>query len=463
MRKENILRIVLLYILLVALTVACRPGSAVGSATPTVEAGDVTVETIAEPGAEPVVLRLGVSLTPQELETFEQALAEVDEAHPEWSVELELTPQEGVIEKINTELAANTLPDVFRAQGIQVQQWIRQDAFLELTPLVEQSGLDLSSFYPGPLEQFRWNGGLYGIPDTAAPDIVFYNKDMFDAAGLEYPTDEWTYDEMREAARLLTLDENGRNATHPEFDPEAIVQWGWNGGLTFFWQRHLVRGFGGDFCANEDCTEMIFTSPQTIEAAQWWADFTSQDHATLYDPYGGSQTGVPGDPFIAGKAAMGYNGFFAVGQLNDAGNINYDVVQPLLGRDGQRYTPLSSNGYVIAANSEQPEAAWELVQALTQADFLAETWGAPGHSVPALRAAAGSVINPEKPPANQGAIVAAMEYGEVFKPYTVTAFEVFGKTVEYFTQMMRGEMPVAEAMAQIEMVANETLAPDRGE
>ena len=84
---------------------------------------------------------------------------------------------------------------------------------------------------------------------------------------------------------------------------------------------------------------MTFTSPETLQAADWWATLVNEDHAALYDPYGGSQTGVPGDPFIAGKAAMGYNGFFAVGQLNEAGGIDYDVVQPLIGIDGQRYTP----------------------------------------------------------------------------------------------------------------------------
>ncbi|MEZ4646070.1 MAG: sugar ABC transporter substrate-binding protein [Chloroflexota bacterium] len=454
-------------LLMVAVLAACGGGNnaANGSTQPTeadapaVVAG--TPETAVDEPAPSVSLRLSVSLTPQELESFQAALDQVTAVHPEWSIELELIPQQGVVEKVSTQLAGNDLPDVFRAQGLLVQQWVRQGAFLDLTPFIEQSGLDMGEFYDGPVDQFRWNGELYGIPDTAAPDVVFYNKDMFDAAGLAYPTDEWTYDDMRDAALLLTLDENGRNVTDPDFDPEAIVQWGWNGGLTFFWQRHLVRGFGGDFCANEDCTLMNFTAPETIAAAQWWADLTNQDHATLYDPYGGSQTGVPGDPFISGKAAMGYNGFFAVGQLNDAGNINYDVIQPLLGSDGNRYTPLSTNGYVIAANTEHPDAAWALVQALTEAEFLAETWGKPGHSVPARRAAADSVINPELPLTNQQAIVAAMEYGEVFKPYTSSAFETYGKTAEFFTKMMSGEMPVAEAMAQIEAAANETLAADR--
>ncbi len=414
----------------------------------------------AQPGA-PVKLRLEVALTPPELASFQPAIQALDDAHPEWEILLEATPQSGVLEKINTQLAGNDLPDVIRIEGIMAQRWVRQNAFLNLTSRIEQASLDLEDFYPGPLEQFRWEDALWGLPDTAAPDVVYFNKDMFDKAGLAYPSDAWTFEDMRTAAIRLTLDAEGRNPTEAGFDPAAIQQWGWNGGLTFFWQRHLVRGFGGDFCANADCTLMNFTEPATLSAVEWWAKLVSEDHAALYDPYGGSQTGVPGDPFIAGKAAMGFNGFFAVGQLNQAGNIRYDIVQPFAGADGKRYTPLSVTGYVISAASEHPDAAWALVQALLDPQFQANTWGAPGHSVPARRSAASSAVNTAHPPANQQAILAAMEYGEVFKPFTASAFEVYGKTADFFLKAMKGEMSVPEAMTQVEAAANEILAKDR--
>ncbi|HXW01595.1 MAG TPA: extracellular solute-binding protein, partial [Anaerolineae bacterium] len=100
---------------------------------------------------ETVTLRLGVALTPQELETFQAAITTLDKAHPEWEIVLETIPQQGAAEKINTQLAANELPDVLRVAGLQAQQWIRQEAFLDLTPFAEESGLDLDDFYPGPL------------------------------------------------------------------------------------------------------------------------------------------------------------------------------------------------------------------------------------------------------------------------------------------------------------------------
>jgi multiple sugar transport system substrate-binding protein len=410
---------------------------------------------------EPVQIRLEVSLTPPELATFQPAIQALDDAHPEWDIILETTPQASFVEKINTQLAANDLPDIVRIQGLFSHTWIRQGAFYDLSDYIKESDFDLTDFFNGPLEQFQWQGKMWGIPDTAAPDLLFYNIDMFDTAIASYPTDEWTFEDMQNAAVLLTLDENGRNPKEDGFDPNSIKQWGWNGGISNYWQRHLVRPFGGDFCSNEDCTLMNFTSPPTLDAVEWWVSLVNQFYAAPYDPYSGSQTGTPGDPFISGNAAMGYNGFFAVGQLNEAGHLNYDIVQPLVGLDGSRYTPISTNGYVISNNSENKEAAWALVQALLESEFLAKTWGSPGHSVPARRSAAGSIINPDRPPENQAAIVSAMEYGEVYKPYTSSAFEVYGKTSDLFMKTMKGEISVQAGMQEIESIANETLERDR--
>jgi ABC-type glycerol-3-phosphate transport system substrate-binding protein len=102
-----------------------------------------------------------------------------------------------------------------------------------------------------------------------------------------------------------------------------------------------------------------------------------------------------------------------------------------------------------------------LIMELIETNFLKETWGTPGHSVPARRSAAESVINPLQPPENQEAIVEAIEYGEVFKPYTSSAFEAYGKTSDLFIQAMKGEFEVEEVMTEIERIANETLQRDR--
>ena len=410
--------------------------------------------------AAPVSLRLQVSLTPEELVSFEPALEAVDAAHPEFTVALETVPQGSEVERVTSELTGD-LPDVLRLQGLNVQQWIRREAFMDLTARMSAAKIDPGEFYPGPLEQFHWREAIWGLPDTASPEVVFYNTAMFDAAGLGYPTADWTYDDMRAAALQLTVDGEGRHAGEAGFDPSSIRQWGWNGGLTYFWQNAFVEALGGELCANDDCTQMSFTDAPTASAIEWWVTLVRDDHAALYDPYGGSQTGVPGDPFLAGAAAMGSNGFFAIGQLNAAGTIAYDIVPPLVGVDGERHTPLSTNGYVIGAETAHPDQAWALVQALVAPDFLRSTWGRPGHAVPALVAAADSATGSDHPPANQAAILEAMKVGRVFRPYTAAASIAFGATADLFTKLNTGELSLEDGLAALEAAANEALAPDR--
>ncbi len=415
----------------------------------------------AAPAPQSVALRLQVSLTADELVTFEPALEALDEAHPEFSVALEEVPQQNEAERVNTQLAGGDMPDVLRVQGLNVQQWIRRDAFLALDDRTSQSGFDLADFYEGPLAQYRFDDRLFGIPDTASPEVLFYNTDAFADAGLALPDDTWTYDDVREAALALTVDGEGRHPTDASFDPDDIQMWGWHGGLTYFWQNPAVKARGGDWCASEDCTLMDFTSPANVEAADWWVTLVRDDHAALYDPYGGSQTGVPGDPFLNGKAAMIMNGTFAIGQLNSAGTIEYDIAPPPLGVDGQRHTAVSTFGYVISADTEHPDQSWALVRALTDGQFLADTWGTPGHAVPARRSVADSVIDTSRAPANQQAILTAVEVGEVFRPSTANGFAAYGATFDIFTRINKGEISLEEGLAQLEAAANEALEPDR--
>jgi ABC-type glycerol-3-phosphate transport system substrate-binding protein len=160
---------------------------------------------------------------------------------------------------------------------------------------------------------------------------------------------------------------------------------------------------------------------------------------------------------------MGSNGWFAVGQLNAAGTIDYDVVPPLIGVDGERHTPLSTNGYVIAATSAHPDEAWALVEALVAPEFLASTWGRPGHAVPARVDAANSAIDAGHAPSNQDAVLEAMAVGRVFRPFTASAFAAFGATVDVFTQLNTGAIDLEAGLAQLEAAANAALAPDRAE
>jgi multiple sugar transport system substrate-binding protein len=412
--------------------------------------------------AAPIKLRLGVSLTAEELKDYEAAVKALDEARPEWEIALEQVPQDGNLEKLTANAAAGTLPDVQYVFTNQARRFIAQGAFLYLTPLVAKYNFDLDDFYPNLLTplQFEKDGvqGLYGIPTNAAPEIVFYNKAMFDAAKLSYPTDAWTLDDMRVAARKLTLDKSGRNAEDPAFDKSQVAQWGWYGALPAgLYSRSFITPLEADWCANPDCSQMDFTSAPVLKAIQFWADMSVNEGTALADTFRGSQTGAGGDPFIAGQAAMGMNGWFAIGQLNSQGTINYDVVQPFKGPGGTRGSGVSVSGYAISAASANPDEAFKLLMALSEPAFLSRVWAKPGHGIPARRSVAADAVDASHAPANQAAAIAALEYGQPFAPYTSGGVEAYLTTIDLFIAAFKGERALEPTLKEIATMANDIL------
>ena len=427
--------------------------TAVDDATPTEEAAPTSED------EEEIPLRLGVSMTPAELESFEVALDAIRERHQNWDIQIEQTPQDGVVEKINTQIASDELPDVVQIQGLFAQPWIRQGAFASLDDYSSDESFDVDDFFSAALDQFRWDGSLYGIPNHVAPDLVYLNLDMFEAAGVEPPSDDWTMDDLSELARELTLDADGRNANDPDFDSSNVVQWGLSVTPNNIWTRHYLLPFGADPCGNEDCTDLQFSSPEVQEALQFWADL-AQSGAAPYDPYTGNQTGIPGEGFQAGIAAIGINGFFLVGVLNDTGELNYDVVEFPTGPAGVRASPLSTNGWVIAETSENKDAAWELIQELTAEGILSDHWAEPGHGIPARESVADAVLGQEESPENEQAIIDTLEYAEVFRPSVAGAFEVFGQTSDIFIAMMQGERSIEEGTTEIDAIGDDVFDAD---
>ena len=302
------------------------------------------------PPAGPVTLRLQVSLTPEELATFQPAIAAVDAANPEFIVQLENVPQASEVEKVTSQLAADDLPDVLRVQGSNVQQWIRRDAFVDLT---DRDRLRPGSTSPtsttGPLDQFRWQDGLWGLPDSASPEVVFYDR-----AGVRrrrHRAADRHLDLRRHADGGRRADRRRRRhaipatpaSTRRPIDPLGLER-----------RRDLLLAGRADPGPRRRAVRDRRLHDDDVHGPGEPGGVRVVGQARPRRPRRRCTTrtaarrpACPGDPFLSGKAAMGSNGSFAIGQLNAAGTIDYDIVPPLLGTDGERHTPLSTNGYVI--------------------------------------------------------------------------------------------------------------------
>jgi len=212
---------------------------------------------------------------------------------------------------------------------------------------------DLSDYYPGILAVNEYEGDVYGLPWIAQPVILYYNKALFDAAGVEYPDSDWTWDDFTEKAKALTLDTDGDG----EVDQWGFTNNSWPPPFLFVWQA------GGELI-NEDFTEVPIDSPEFVEGFDFYL-------STAYNPeMSPSRETIAeqgfGEMFKAGKVAMFMGG--AADDLDRVDGLDVGVVRvPGHPETGSHTTFAWNASTVINANTEHPEEACAALVALTEA------------------------------------------------------------------------------------------------
>ena len=324
----------------------------------------------------PVEISFSMWGAPEELAVWKQIVSDFEAANPNIKVNVEVSDWDSYWDKLKTQLAAGTPPDVFAMDAPLFLDYQSRGVLANLQPYLDKNPDMLKDVYPQTLEAYQTPDGYYGLPRDFQTIVLFYNKDMFDKAGLAYPTADWTWDDVRAASKKLTLDTNGDG----KIDQYGFVfdQWDMEPG----WSEALWS-YGGDIISS-DHTKTLVGETKAREAWQMlynmvFVDKSSPDNNTI------SQYG--GDLFQAGVAAMMPMGHWAVPGYNTAG-FKYDAAPMPKGPAGPA-TSVNSAGFVIAKDSKNPDAAFEFVKyALSPAGQtrLAEL----GFAIPVLKSIAES-------------------------------------------------------------------------
>ncbi|HEY5268888.1 MAG TPA: sugar ABC transporter substrate-binding protein, partial [Anaerolineales bacterium] len=249
---------------------------------------------------------------------------------------------------------------------------------LNLQSYIDQNPDMLKDVYPQTLSAYQTSDGYYGLPRDFQTIVLFYNKDMFDAAGMAYPTADWTWEDLRTAAKQLTKDTSGDG----KIDQYGFVfdQWDMEPG----WSE-AIWAYGGDI-VNADHTKTLIGDPAARQAWQLLYDMVFVDKsvpdANTIGQYGG-------DLFQAKVAAMMPMGHWAVPGYN-TGGFTYDVAPMPKGPAGQA-TSVNSAGFVVAKATKYPQEAFDFIKfVLSQSGQtrLAEL----GFACPVLKTVAESTI-----------------------------------------------------------------------
>lgn len=248
--------------------------------------------------------------------------------------------------------SGGTLPDVFWMHSNNAQKYMENDLLLDLTDKIAASDkIDLNNYYSEISALYTSNGRQYAMPKDIDTIALWYNKSMFDEAGLAYPDDTWTWDTMADAAKKLTKADGS--------------QYGYaiNTGNNQDSYYNVIYSYGGSVIS-EDKKKSGYDDPNTIKGMQVIEKMLLDKSIPSLQILSENGADVL---FNSGKVAMVTQGSWMVPAFknNDYSKANADIAVLPMGPDGKRVSIYNGLGWAAAANGKNTDAAWSLIEYLS--------------------------------------------------------------------------------------------------
>jgi multiple sugar transport system substrate-binding protein len=318
---------------------------------------------------------------------------------------------------LKTNLAAGTEADVFYADIFWIDSLMKTGKLLALDDLMAKTGTNKSDFVASLINAFSYNGKTYGIPKDFNTLGLVYNKDLFKAAGVAEPTNDWTWSDLSAAAKKLT----SGSVVGLSLPADAARF------IPFLWQA------GGDL-AN-------INNPAGQTAVDFYTGFEAKDGVSKLPSELGM--GWAGEAFEKGKAAMVFEGGWLPADLNNNfKTVNYGVVQMPKG-SAAKSNLIFTVSYSISAKTKNPNAAWALANYLTGSDNQAKVLKA-GFALPTRTALASQITNP-----NSKAIFDGAPYGKPFNYASANTGKVNDEIAKALESIMLKKSSVKDALDKL--------------
>lgn len=284
--------------------------------------------------------------------------AEFEKQNPDIKIVIEGIPGAGeYVPKMLLSHNAGVAPDIATLDASSSALFINSGMLMDLTPLIKSDKeFKLDDFYPNIVDIARRDQALYAIPNDFTPMVMYYNKRLFDAAGVPYPQNGWTFDQFRESAKRLTKD-GQYGFVFANWFPGWIM-WLWNNGGDVF--SPDLKQASGHLDSNENVKTIEFLRALINEDKS--APSLSQSAAA----------GV--DLFANGQAAMTVSGHWGMVGYSAAPKgpdgkpkitlADLGVVM-LPNNTGKPVTVMYESGYAITKRAKHPQAAWRFIKFMT--------------------------------------------------------------------------------------------------
>jgi multiple sugar transport system substrate-binding protein len=356
----------------------------------------VTGTPVPETGPEPVTLTYYTfSAAPDHLEELDQMIQIFEAAHPNITIQVETAPFDNYFTKLQTLIAGGMAPDIFELNYENFVTYASKGLLLDLNPLgSSDASFDASIYYPRALEAFNYNGMQLGLPATFSTVVLYYNKDLFDQAGVAYPQEDWTWADAVEAGKKIN-------------DPAAGV-YGLHSGIQF-WEFYKKAAQNNCKFFNEDKSEVLINSPECVEALETMISFIEAEKVMPSEAEMGGLS--DGDMFLQGKLGMDVTGIWMFAAFKDA-PFAWDIeVEPGM---AEHATHFFANAASVFAATKHPQEAWEWVKFFTSDPEMARIRVESGWELPALsNPAFFDEYLKQTPPENRQAVFNSLKYAVV--------------------------------------------------
>jgi multiple sugar transport system substrate-binding protein len=346
----------LLMIAVVALVAsACGGGGAAPSASP--------------PGgssssgpAAPVTLTFWHGYTDIEADWMNGAIDEWNGQNPDIQIKPLFVNNDKALQKLTVALQGGEPPDITYQYGSSIPQVAAAPGLVDLTQWVQQPDVSWDDFISGARTAATFEGKVLGVPALIDNLAIVYNKELFDGAGLSYPTADWTWDDFRAAAKALTNPATKQFGFSYPMDASEDTVWHY---IPLLWQS-------GGAILTQDNTQAAFNSLQGVAALETLTAMAVQDKSVFLDLQNSPYTGL----FNSGKIGMLVTGPWDLGSFPD---VDYGV-QILPGVAGDHQSIAGPDMWCVFDNGNgRAQAAERFLAWLTAADQVKTEALATGH------------------------------------------------------------------------------------
>ena len=309
------------------------------------------------PEPEPVTLTLWHAYGGSFGEQFEALVTEFNETHPYITIEPTYVGSLWTMrDKLLTAIAGDAGPDIAQIDQFWCPELAEADSIVKMWDYIEADpGFNPEDVHAKAWETGTYKGEVWTMPFSMSNIALYYNKDMFRAAGLDPEKPPTTWDEMVEYAQKLTKDTDG-DGTPDEWGLELVLTA--NYGCVYYWIAFLWQAGGELF--NEDFTKSTFNGPAGVEATQFWVDLV---HKYEVLPLAPPQNGFEND-----LIAMTFASTARLGRY--LGSVGPEKLGVAFMPKGEQYaTGVGGANLAIFKASPNYDASYEFVKWMTSPEI----------------------------------------------------------------------------------------------